>query len=419
MPSDPHEEFRELCALSTTGELTEGEWSRLNDHLAHCDECRELKSQYDELVTTGLPAMAAEQASSEVGNRARAPWSLDEAEARLMESLREPPRTPDNLIVLSHSSGRNHVRRYAVAAMILGGCTIAAYQIGVHRPKPETAVETRISPRPNKQPQLDPSETTAPSPVETRARAEDEENSRLRGQIRSRQLEITNLQEELLRAEEESAERAADLDRSRQDRTELGRELAEAQGRLASSEQRLSAVGNQTSQQTVELLGLKTQIGDLNAAVAEKDKEIAREQELLMRDRDIRNLIGARDLYIAEIYDVAKTGDTEKPFGRIFYTKNKSLVFYGYDLDQQKGLRKDASFQAWGRRTAGAEKDVSLGLLYQDESGKNRWVLKFNDARTIQQIDAVFITAEPGGGSSKPTGKPLLFTYLRLDPNHP
>jgi hypothetical protein len=46
-------------------------------------------------------------------------------------------------------------------------------------------------------------------------------------------------------------------------------------------------------------------------------------------------------------------------------------------------------------------------------------VLKFNDVETISQIDAVFVTVEPKGGSAKPSGKPLLFTYLRLDPNHP
>ncbi len=30
-----------------------------------------------------------------------------------------------------------------------------------------------------------------------------------------------------------------------------------------------------------------------------------------------------------------KSGELQKPFGRVFYTKEKSLIFYGYDLDQQ------------------------------------------------------------------------------------
>jgi hypothetical protein len=140
---------------------------------------------------------------------------------------------------------------------------------------------------------------------------------------------------------------------------------------------------------------------------------------LLDRDRDVRNLIGARNLYIAEIYDVAQTGDTQKPFGRVFYTKDKSLISYGYDLDQQPGLKKAGAFQAWGGRGADRQHTVSLGLLFKDDANLKHWVLKFNDAKTISQIDAVFVTVEPEGGSAKPSGKPLLFTYLRLDPNHP
>lgn len=40
--------------------------------------------------------------------------------------------------------------------------------------------------------------------------------------------------------------------------------------------------------------------------------------------RDIRDLIGARDLYITDIYDVAKTGKPAKPFDRVFHTKDRS-----------------------------------------------------------------------------------------------
>jgi hypothetical protein len=29
------------------------------------------------------------------------------------------------------------------------------------------------------------------------------------------------------------------------------------------------------------------------------------------------------------------------------------------------------------------------------------------------------VTLEPNGRSDKPSGKPLLFAYLRVDPNHP
>ena len=67
-----------------------------------------------------------------------------------------------------------------------------------------------------------------------------------------------------------------------------------------------------------------TKIDDLSRTLEDKDKQIAQEQELLEHDRDIRNVIAARNLYIAEIYDVGETGDTEKLFRRVFYTKDQS-----------------------------------------------------------------------------------------------
>ena len=37
----PHEEFLELCAVSTSGDLTEEEQKKLQAHLAGCAECRQ------------------------------------------------------------------------------------------------------------------------------------------------------------------------------------------------------------------------------------------------------------------------------------------------------------------------------------------------------------------------------------------
>ena len=45
--------------------------------------------------------------------------------------------------------------------------------------------------------------------------------------------------------------------------------------------------------------------------------------------------------------------------------------------------------------------------------------MKFNDKKKLDQIDTVFVTVEPHGGSDRPTGKPLLYAYLKVAPNHP
>jgi hypothetical protein len=151
----------------------------------------------------------------------------------------------------------------------------------------------------------------------------------------------------------------------------------------------------------------------------QREAAVDQQQELLAHDRDIRELMGARDLYVAEVYDVGRTGATQKPYGRVFYTKGKSLIFYAYDLDQQTNVKNASTFQVWGRRGPDREQAFPLGIFYEDNASKKRWVLKLDDPKLLAQIDAVFVTIEPNGGSRKPSGKPLLFAYLRVDPNHP
>jgi hypothetical protein len=153
-------------------------------------------------------------------------------------------------------------------------------------------------------------------------------------------------------------------------------------------------------------------------ALDQRDSEVARGQELLEHDRDIRELMGARELYMADVHDVSGKG-TEKTYGRVFYTKGKSLIFYAFDLDAQPGVQNAKSFQAWGRKGPDKAQARSLGIFYEDNASKKRWVLKAEDPKTLEDIDAVFVTVEPHGGSQHPSGKQLLFASLRISPNHP
>jgi hypothetical protein len=161
---------------------------------------------------------------------------------------------------------------------------------------------------------------------------------------------------------------------------------------------------------------LDTALEEKETALSDKDRMLAVDKDFLAHDRDIRDLIGARNLYIADIFDTTESGRTAKQFGRVFYTKDRSLIFYGFDLDKQAGLKQDASFQVWGR---GSDRPaVSLGLFYQDDSHK-RWVLRCNDPKVLARLDMVFVTIEPPGGSARPTGKQLLRAYLQIPSNHP
>jgi hypothetical protein len=313
---------------------------------------------------------------------------------------------------------RRTIWKYTVAAAVVGACSLAFYQAG--RMKGHGfPIATRLA---NPSRNILAADPSAPqTPLSSRQETAEQENEMvaLKEEVARVEREKVALRNRLATLDGQLASEGSHLEQARQENADLETELAAAQTNARDLQARLSAISNQTARDTEDLLVLKTKIKDLTTVLEGKDQEIVRDLELLEHDRDIRNLIGARDLYIAEIYDVGKSGATEKPFGRVFYTKDKSLIFYGYDLDEQHGVKRDTSFQAWGRRRSDGEHDISLGLLYRDDSGNKRWVLRFNEPRTITDLDAIFITAEPEGGSAKPTGKPLLFTYLRLEPNHP
>jgi Anti-sigma-K factor rskA len=422
LSSHPHPEFLELCALSTTEELTAEEWRRLEEHLSSCDACRGIKQQYERVIATTIPALAADSIDSreEVDDEnSSSSWSIEEAEAALMESLRtEPSPRGANSTIPPQSFRWKDAPGYAAAALLLTVFAFGGYRMGVHRGRSFGLTATLPAQSAGTPPRLDHAEVQI-HPAHGAAAPSVDQTAELHRQLRLNLLEVARLEEQKKQLEDELEDRKADLDRSSQDRAEVDRQLALAQLNAQGWEEKLSSIASQKSQEAAQALAVQTRVDELSAVLREKDGEIAQDRELLRHDRDIRDLIGARDLYIAEIYDVAKTGDTQKPFGRVFYTKDKSLVFYGYDLDQQPGIKNAGTFQAWGRRGADHQHEVSLGILYQDDSSKKRWVLKVNDAATLAQIDAVFVTVEPRGGSSKPSGKPLLFTYLRLDPNHP
>ena len=59
----PHEEFLELCAVSTSGDLTEEEQKKLKAHLAGCAECRQALKEFEAAVDLGVPFLASKLAA--------------------------------------------------------------------------------------------------------------------------------------------------------------------------------------------------------------------------------------------------------------------------------------------------------------------------------------------------------------------
>jgi hypothetical protein len=195
--------------------------------------------------------------------------------------------------------------------------------------------------------------------------------------------------------------------------------LEEQQAVLSETKKKLETLEQAGTNDGLRMASLENRIQQITQLLKDKDATIDEQQRLLASDRDIRELMGARDLYMAEVYEVGGNGKKKKPYGRVFLTKGKSLIFYGYDLDQQPGLKNASTFQAWGMRGPDRSSALNLGIMYIDNSANKRWFLRCDDPKTLEAINAVFVTVEPDGHSRAPRGKEVLFAYLKEEPNHP
>jgi hypothetical protein len=198
------------------------------------------------------------------------------------------------------------------------------------------------------------------------------------------------------------------------------KEKDEVAAKLTQAQQELQDVRDQRSRDLLRVATAEFKLDQVKDQLREKDDAIARQQQYLESDRDVRELMGARQLHIADVTDVDRNGQTRKSFGRVFYTKGKSLIFYAFDLDQQPGVHNASVFQAWGHSDGQASHPVSLGFFYLDSESNRRWVVKTDNSQVLSQLDAVFVTVERDVKGKQPSGKPFLYTYLRKgEPNHP
>jgi hypothetical protein len=426
----PHEEFLELCAASIAGELTGEERKKLSEHLNTCDSCRKALEQFKITAKASVPAAADEvREVTEIDPSV----SVEKAETAFFARFDEeggfrgsdahhgaaewpagPSRREPNA-----PSGIEWGQLWMpfVSIIVFGlALGIASYQIGIRKGAQTAPVQ-----------HLD----GVPGRLEEQLSDAGHEREQFRAEVATRDRAIADLRKQIqelsavMQRKESTALDHQQSTESQQAELSAGK-LGALQRHLDTEQQARLQQATHASELEAKVEELSRELQESAAAVAQQKRQlddreatVNRQQDLLAHDRDVRELMGARELYVVEVYDVAGTGETNKPYGRLFYTKGKSLIFYAYDLDQEPGLQNASTFQAWGQRGPDKGRALNLGIFYQDNAANKRWVLKSSDPKTLEQINAVFVTVEPDAHSRKPRGKQVLFAYLRINPNHP
>jgi len=232
------------------------------------------------------------------------------------------------------------------------------------------------------------------------------ERSRIEHDLQLRNGENTELQQATTGMKEEILTLTAELQvtRATQVKAEEGLQRLKSEG--ASDQSAIQAQNRE--------------IRSLNEKLQEQSSQKERDQDVLAAETKLRELVGARNLHIVDVYDTDANGKTKKAVGRVFYTQGQSLVFYAYDLSTNRSDTGKYVYYVWGHREGDDESVRNLGTLDSDDIAQRRWMLKVNDAKALFNIDRVFVTLEQNGKADlRPHGKRILSAYLGSPANHP
>lgn len=428
----------DLCLDYLNGELPVVEMPSLECHLDQCPECRQKVEEYRTILRSGLSVMVDEVVENAMFGSL--PWSIEEGEKRLYAALKAEaavtsparhvelrtkdvpqrmPSTPLAKFLLSPNLRPNlAVGASLVLASALG---MFVYRIGVKQGREQSRIATQ-SENNSDAAWRERLEKLASERVQIEASLRERETiiSRLRSQVKEQTLQLQALEASLQSAKTQSEEDVAETRQASLQREELARKFEDQRVVLAAEQKKFDTLQQAETNDALRVVSLENQIQQISQLAKDRERTIDEQQRLLAADRDIRELMGARNLYIAEVSDVGTDGKNKKPYGRVFYTKGKSLIFYGYDLDQEPDLKDAGIFQAWGMRGPDRNSVLKLGVMYIDNTANKRWVLRFDDPKVLAEINAVFVTVEPNGESRVPRGKQVLSAvYLKEEPNHP
>ena len=417
-----HSRYEELCASAAVGQISPAELTELHAHLRECDFCKELQTDFVDINSVWLTQ--AQKLEPEVYDpqsalRHRILRNLQNAGAEfsapVRKELKERPAINGSWGIGPFIS---QAPVWAVAILVVGSAV--GFGIGSFRHSSTVSQQVVASAAPTTAAPPDAVATKSTEPVvdssallaakhataelEQKLAASVLEKARLQNELKEVSQKIASIQDARNKDASELAQLKAAADESRNAATALDAQLRSLKDAQTSKDADLVAAN-------YHLRELENKLADQTAA-AERDRELM----VVASGSEMRDVIGSRNLHIIDVADV-ENGGVRKPFGRVFYTEGKSLIFYAYDLANTKGRQ---TFYAWGHKEGDPHTPRALGALHNDDPAQSRWVFKFNDTKVLAQIDSVYVTLEPNEKpGDKPKGKKLLSAFLGTPANHP
>jgi len=427
---EKHEQFEILCAAASVGQASGAELAELHEHLSECAECQRSYSDFLQLAAVRLITQPSEQrigGDEAIGYIDSALFREEflkkaEAEGIVFSSEKSPGRLSEPRVRTDQPiEWRIHSAVAVAASVVLALLVIGGYRFVSRRVngEPQVAnVPIQSTPLPARRQSMDQNDLEAAVlRLQTENRGLTLEDNSLKNSLADASSKISQLQGGAAASEKERNLLLSAVQSREAMIEDLQRQLNQAQNEVVNVKTDLdkAKISNQAT-----LVADQARIAELSDQLAGQSTALEREKELLAANRDIRDLMAARNLHIADIFDTDTKGRTKSAFGRVFFTEGKSLIIYAYDLNDRRAQDAGYHYRVWGKKEGPGQVAKSLGIFYSDDKAQKRWVFKYDDPKVLSEIDSVFVTLEPPGNTpTEPKGDKFLYAYLRNQPNHP
>jgi hypothetical protein len=398
-----HDRFDELASLAAIGELSPAEHEEFEQHKKTCTQCQGAVAETTSVATAVFLAGSPNNQTENDGARHQ----------RLRENIAH--RLP-RVVSVSFVQHYRHLVAAGVAAAFLLGAGVG------------TAVGYRVLPARTSNASVATAVVVdAQVPKANATGLADDRRlqavvAELQKHVEETRGDNRTLRDKLALSDQHAVELEARLSDVEKRADAQGRDVIQARDELSAARSELSQAKESVSVSQRKIDSLQYALTDRDARLTEVSASVERERELLSAGREVRDIMGARDLHIVDVVDRDGKGRVRKAFGRAFYTQGKSLIFYAFDLPAKNTADGKFVYAAWGSNSnnSNAKTAHSLGIFYNDDQTQHRWAMKFDDPKLLEEIDTVFVTLEPAGRPfTAPTGKALLEAYFGTPPNHP
>jgi hypothetical protein len=400
-----HERFEDLATLAAMGELSREEHVEFLRHKESCGRCRAIVAETSSVAAAAFVAGGSRNEDPAVEN------------ARHRRARQSVVRHLPLVVPAPYAHGRKPLIAAGVAAAFLLGAGLGT-GVGLRQGR---AAHNKKTP-PIASNLTGTQSVSGPTLVQTEGTHLQAAIADLQKQVGQMRGENNALRDRLSVSDQHAGELESRLAAIEQQSGVQAREVTQARNELSTArdEQSQAKASVAKSESTINSLQLK--LAEREARLTEVTASLDRERDMLSAGREIRDIMGARELHIVDVIDRDGKGHTKKAFGRAFYTQGKSLIFYAFDLPTKNTTDGKFVYAAWGSNSnqLNAKRPRNLGIFYNDDQAQRRWAMKFDDPKVLEEIDTVFVTLEPAGRAAPaPTGKPILEAFFGTPPNHP